>query len=190
LLGLISKGSSKAIEAKAPTLKGFPFIKSFSKRSKHSKLSKSALKLLNEKEIIERISHPNILNCLEIIGKFKFSSFWIIQKHYSQEISIYKNKHLLKDDERESCYFLVFKYMKCNFLFSKRHLTFLKSHRKMTSSMIFECQSKSKSSLSSSTPASPLTKSFQWEGQTPASTSRNPSPGQVFIPSGVRPWLP
>lgn len=34
-----------------------------------SRNSKSGLRVLNEKEIVERLSHPNILNCLEIIGR-------------------------------------------------------------------------------------------------------------------------
>jgi len=38
-------------------------------KSRSANKSKSSFEVPNEKEIIERICHPNILDCLEIIGK-------------------------------------------------------------------------------------------------------------------------
>ena len=68
LASLLERESLKPNEGKSRA----QILKEISKRSQ---LSKSALKLLNEKEIIERISHPNILNCLEIIGNLIFPHY-------------------------------------------------------------------------------------------------------------------
>jgi hypothetical protein len=58
-------GSSRAMDIRNESSAVEKYLKADSKLLNKSK---SGLEVLNEKEIIERVSHPNILECTEIIG--------------------------------------------------------------------------------------------------------------------------
>lgn len=48
------------------------------KNNKKSKTSLASIEVLNEKETIERLSHPYILNCYEIMGKDGLKQFYFV----------------------------------------------------------------------------------------------------------------